>query len=164
MLIVAVRLRAVAGDGAWSTYALSDQAATQIARYVLPALTGPLLGVALGRWIRFPGVAFVVFLLLYGWASLGYIQSVGREDALALHMVLFAPVAYFLPSPDNGIPLITWYGTPWLFVGWQLCVSAVAILAAMLRGAEGIVRRRIVAGLIASSALGLAILALTVAL
>jgi hypothetical protein len=79
-------------------------------------------------------------------------------------MVLFAPVAYFLPSPDNGIPLITWYGTPWLFVGWQLCMCAVAILVAMLRGADGIVRRRIVTGLIASSALGLVMSALTVAL
>jgi hypothetical protein len=164
MLVVAVRLRAVAGDGAWSSYALSDQAATQIARYVLPALTGPLLGVALGRWIRFPGIAFVAFLLLYGWATLGYVLSAGRGDALVLHMVLFAPVAYLLPSPDSGIPLIAWYGTPWLFVGWQLCLSTVAVLVAMLRGADGIVRRRIVTGLIASSALGLVMYVLTVAL
>ena len=39
-------------------------------RSSIPSLGGPLLGVALGRWVRFPGAAFVLFLLLYGWVSL----------------------------------------------------------------------------------------------
>ena len=37
----------------------------------VPALGGPLLGVALGRWVRFPGAAFVLFLVLSGWVEPG---------------------------------------------------------------------------------------------
>ena len=44
--------------------------AVLVGQIVVPALGGPLLGVALGRWVRFPGAAFVLFLLLFGWVSL----------------------------------------------------------------------------------------------
>ena len=33
-------------------------------RSSIPSLGGPLLGVALGRWVRFPGAAFVLFLVI----------------------------------------------------------------------------------------------------
>ena len=40
-----------------------------VEQIVVPSLGGPLLGVALGRWARFPGAAFVLFLILFGWPS-----------------------------------------------------------------------------------------------
>ena len=47
---------------------------------VLPALGGPLLGVALGRWVRFPGAALALFLILYGWVILVTIVSLTHPD------------------------------------------------------------------------------------
>src|SRR5262249_12736428 len=41
--------------------------AVLVGQIVIPALGGPLLGVALGRWVRFPGAALVLFLLLSVW-------------------------------------------------------------------------------------------------
>ena len=33
-----------------------------------------------------------------------------------------------------------WRGSPWFFIGWQLALCAIAVLVALLRGAEGRVR------------------------
>ena len=49
--------------------------AVLIRQTVVPALGGPLLGVALGRWVRFPGAAFVLFLILYGWVTLTILHA-----------------------------------------------------------------------------------------
>ena len=46
-----------------------------------------------------------------------------------------------------------WRGSPWFFIGWQLALCAIAVLVALLRGAEGRLRTRII------QALGLASLA-----
>ena len=37
----------------------------------------------------------------------------------------------------------TWRGSPWFFIGWQLALCAIAVLVALLRGADGRVRLRI---------------------
>ena len=40
-----------------------------------------------------------------------------------------------------------WRGSPWFFIGWQLALCAIAVLVALLRGAEGHVRSRIIRAL-----------------
>jgi Ca2+/Na+ antiporter len=96
-----------------------------------------LLGVALGRWVRFPGAAFVLFLLLYGWVSLVTILSMSHQDSAPVAVLrLFAPFAFFTYTSDTGV-LTTWRGSPWFFIGWQLALCAIAVLVALLRGAEG---------------------------
>jgi hypothetical protein len=45
----------VPGDCSYGVLSPSDRAALLIGQTVIPALGGPLLGVALGRWVRFPG-------------------------------------------------------------------------------------------------------------
>ena len=56
-----------------------------------------------------------------------------------------------------------WRGSPWFFIGWQLALCAIAVLVAILRGAEGRVRTRIIralsiAGVVAAILLVLAAL------
>ena len=120
------------------------QVAVLVSQIVVPALGGPLLGVALGRWVRFPGAAFVAFLVLYGWVSLVTILSLSHPDSTAVTALrLFAPFAFFTYT-DNGAEVTTWRGSPWFFIGWQLALCAIAVLVAMLRGADGRVRARII--------------------
>jgi asparagine N-glycosylation enzyme membrane subunit Stt3 len=58
---------------------------------------------------------------------------------------LFSPFALFTLHSDAGVT--AWRGSPWFFLGWQLALCAIAVLAALLRGAEGRARSRIIANL-----------------
>jgi hypothetical protein len=119
------------------------QVAVLIGQIVVPTLGGPLLGVALGRWVRFPGAAFVLFLILYGWVTLVTILSMSHPDSAPVAVLrLFAPFAFFT-SAENGAGPTTWRGSPWFFLGWQLALCAIALLVALLRGAESRVRFRV---------------------
>jgi hypothetical protein len=56
---------------------------------------------------------------------------------------LFAPFAFVTPA-NNVSDVTTWRDPPWLFIGWQLTLCAIAVLVALQRGADGQVRARIV--------------------
>ena len=120
------------------------QVAVLVGQIVLPSLGGPLLGVALGRWIRFPGAAFVAFLFLFGWGNLSTVPSLTHPDSTAgTALRMFAPFTHFTFT-NNGTEMTTWRGSPWFFIGWQLALCAIAVLVALLRGAESRQRTQIV--------------------
>jgi hypothetical protein len=136
----------------YGPFSPSARVAVLVGQIVIPALGGPLLGVALGRWVRFPGAAFVLFLLIYGWVSLVTILSMSHANsALVAVLRLFAPFAFFTYTGDTnsvGNAVTAWRGSPWFFIGWQLALCAIAVLVALLRGAEGRVRSRIIQTLV----------------
>jgi hypothetical protein len=135
------------GDAAYGPFSPSARIAVLVGQIVIPSLGGPLLGVALGRWVRFPGAAFVLFLILYGWVSLVTILSFSHPDSAPVAVLrLFAPFAFFTYTGDTG-GVTAFRGSPWFFLGWQLALCAIAVLVALLRGAEGRVRSRIIRGL-----------------
>ena len=130
----------------YGAFSPSARIAVLVGQIVVPSLGGPLLGVALGRWVRFPGAAFVLFLVLSGWMNLVTFLSLSRPDSAAFTAVrLFSPFALFTLHSDAGVT--AWRGSPWFFIGWQLALCAIAVLAALLRGAEGRVRSRIIRAL-----------------
>jgi hypothetical protein len=130
----------------YGPFSPSARVAVLVGQIVMPALGGPLLGVALGRWVRFPGAAFVLFLLLSGWMELVTALTLARPDSAPVAVLrLFAPFALFTLHSDAGVT--AWRGSPWFFLGWQLALCAIAVLAALLRGAEGRVRSRIIRAL-----------------
>jgi hypothetical protein len=135
----------------YGPFSPSARVAVLVGQIVMPALGGPLLGVALGRWVRFPGAAFVLFLLIYGWVSLVTILSMSHANsALVAVLRLFAPFAFFTYTGDTnsaGNAVTAWRGSPWFFIGWQLALCAIAVLVALLRGAEGRLRSRIIRAL-----------------
>jgi hypothetical protein len=131
------------GARVYGAFSPPAQVAVLVGQIVVPSLGGPLLGVALGRWVRFPGAAFVLFLILYGWASLVTILSMSHPDSAAFAVLrLFAPFAFFTYM-KNVADVTTWRGSPWFFIGWQLALCATAVLVALLRGADGRVRFRV---------------------
>ena len=135
----------------YGPFSSSARVAVLVGQIVMPALGGPLLGVALGRWVRFPGAAFVLFLVLYGWVSLVTILSMSHPDSTFVAVLrLFAPFAFFTYTGDThsaGYAVTAWRGSPWFFIGWQLSLCAIAVLVALLRGAEGRVRSRVIRAL-----------------
>ena len=134
----------VQGDWSFGSRSLSDLVAAVLSQTVVPALGGPLLGVALGRWVRFPGTAIVSLLVLYGWVTLTYALAAANPYSVLTVMVrFFAPFAFFT-NEDNPGQVETWRGSPWFFVGWQLSLCAVAVIVALLRGADPELRSRLV--------------------
>jgi hypothetical protein len=132
----------------YGPFSPSARVAVLVGQIVIPALGGPLLGVALGRWVRFPGAAFVLFLILYGWVTLVTILSMSHQNSAFVAVLrLFAPFAFFTYTGDTGSGVTAWRGSPWFFTGWQLALCAIAVLVALLRGAEGPVRSRIIRAL-----------------
>ena len=144
----------------YGPFSPSARVAVLVGQIVVPALGGSLLGVALGRWVRFPGAAFVLFLLLYGWVSLVTILSMSHANsALVAVLRLFAPFAFFTLHSDAG-GVTAWRGSPWFFIGWQLALCAIAVLVALLRGAEEPVRSRIIRALAITGAAAVILLVL----
>jgi hypothetical protein len=132
---------------AYGPFSTSARIAVLAGQIMVPALGGPLLGVALGRWVRFPGAALVLFLILYGWVTLVTILALWHPDSAPVAALrLFAPFAFFTTT-GNTADVTAWRGSPWFFLGWQLALCAIAVLVALLRGAEGRVRLRIIRAL-----------------
>ena len=135
------------GDSVYGAFSPSAQVAVLVGQIVVPSLGGPLLGVALGRWVRFPGAAFVLFLVIFGWVELVTILALSHQDSAPVAVLrLFSPFAFFTVQADAG-GVTAWRGSPWFFIGWQLALCAIAILVALLRGAEGRARSRIIRAL-----------------
>jgi hypothetical protein len=133
-----------AGARVYGAFSPPAQVAVLVGQIVIPPLGGPLLGVALGRWVRFPGAAFALFLILYGWVSLVTILSMWHPDSTPVAVLrLIAPFAFFTLT-GNTAGVTAWCGSPWFFIGWQLALCAIAVLVALLRGAEGRARFRII--------------------
>src|SRR4029453_16697893 len=135
------------GDAAYGPFSPSARIAVLVGQIVVPSLGGPLLGVALGRWVRFPGAAFVLFLVIFGWVELVTILTLSRPDSAPIAVLrLFSPFAFFTLQADSG-GVTAWRGSPWFFIGWQLALCAIAVLVALLRGAEGRIRARVIRAL-----------------
>ena len=147
------------GDPVYGAFSPPARIAVLVGQIVIPSLGGPLLGVTLGRWVRFPGAAFVLFLLLCGWVILVMALTLARPDSAPVAVLrLFAPFALFTLHLDAGVT--AWRGSPWFFLGWQLAVCAIAVLVALLRGAEGRPRSRIIRALAIAGAAAVILLLL----
>jgi hypothetical protein len=134
----------------YGAFSRPAQVAILAGQIAVPALGGPLLGVALGRWVRFPGAEFVLFLIIFGWVNLVTVPSLFHPDSAPVTLLrLFSPFAFFTLHPLHGDPshITAWRGSPWFFLGWQLTLCAAAVLVALLRGADGRLRSRIIRAL-----------------
>jgi hypothetical protein len=148
------------GDAVFGPFSPSARIAVLIGQIVVPSLGGPLLGVALGRWARFPGAAFVLFLVIFGWVELVTILTIWHPDSAPITVLrLLSPFAFFTLHADAG-GVTAWRGSPWFFIGWQVALCAIAVLVALLRGAEGRARARIIRTLTIAGAAAVILLGL----
>lgn len=162
-LLLFVRIQPLDGSWRYGAFSPSDRMAVLLSQIVVPALGGPLLGIALARWVRFPGTAFVVFLLLYGWVSLVNVLAWAHGNSVPFVMLrFFAPFTFFTLT-DGPYNVDTWRGSPWFFVGWQLSLCALAVTVALLHGADARLKGRLIRVLIAAAAVTALMYGLTVA-
>ena len=131
------------GSHPYGEFGSVDQAMILVSQIVICGVGGPLLGVALGRWINFEWAGLAAFLVIFGWIQLTTILVAADPDSLPRTMLrMFSPFAFFLWVDDDGA-MVTWRGSPSMFLGWQLALCALAVTVALLRGAEGRRRRRL---------------------
>jgi hypothetical protein len=133
---------------AYGMFGPADRFTILAGQVAVSALGGPLLGIATARWARALWVLPVVVLTIGVWITLvtglAYTYP-GSFPVVALR--LFSPYAYFFDSPGGDGQVTTWRGSPGYFLGWQLALCGLALLAGLPRGATGPARRRLLGAL-----------------
>ena len=141
--------RAPQGFWTYGAFGSIDRAAVQVSQLLVPALGGPLLGIALGRWFRQVWVGPAALLVIVGWIELPEgLATTHQHSQVVTAMRLFAPYALFTVSDNGGQSVETWRGSPVAFLGWQLCLCALAAVVALLYRADPALRRRLINALL----------------
>ena len=153
-------------DFYYGTYDTVDRQVITIVLPVIVSFGGPLLGVAVGRWLRFPGAGLLALVTTLGWAQYASYIDLGNPPsgaARVLHML--TPYTAWANTDGDGEHEITVIrsltGSPTWFAMWALCLCGLAAVAAIWRGAEDAVRRRLVSS--AAVLLVVALVSLTLA-
>ena len=137
----------------YGTYGSFDRFVITVVVPVVACAGGPLLGVAVGRWLRFPGAALLSVLVVLIWSNIaayvpGNSSRFGHVDgsslfARVLHMA--TPYTAFATGDGDGehaTRVMTSYtGSPGWYAVWTLALCGLAVCAALWRGAAGEVRR-----------------------
>jgi hypothetical protein len=132
-------------DWLWGTFSWTDMVVVMAQQTVVATVGGTLLGVAAGRWWRFRGAGFVLLLSLAVWVFAMSTVAVLFEAAGVWTNLAraFAPVTFFQTTQINPDAVDTFAGSPGWYLMWLLALCALAGIAAVLHGAEGAVRARL---------------------
>jgi hypothetical protein len=149
----------------YGTYDRLEREVITMALPVVYALCGPLLGVAVGRWLRFPGAALLVIVVTVAWAELAaYIELANPSSAVSRTLHLLAPyTAWAITDGDGEQPMTvvrTLTGSPTWYAVWALCLCGLAAVAAMWRGADRAARHALLrsgAALVAAAVVALSL-------
>jgi len=157
-------------DFRYGTFGGLDRQVLTLVLPVVYAAGGPLLGVVVGRWLRFPGAPLLTVVALLAWsATLAYLPQSGSSSSALLRLLhVSAPyTAFAFSDGDNVHPITvvtTMPGAPLWFAVWAVALCGLAVCAALWRGASATVRTSVArAGLVlvAVAAIALALAATT---
>ncbi len=141
----------------------------QIITLLLPvvyAAGGPLLGVAVGRWLRFPGAPLLAMVGLLAWVgTCAYLpQSAASSSFLVRLLHEATPYTAFNYNNGDGehaITLVTTMpGSPLWFAVWAIALCGLAACAALWKGADHVARRQLARASAGLGAVALVALAL----
>jgi hypothetical protein len=146
--------------GTWSE---PERFAIFFGEVVVAAVGGPLLGIAAARWWRFPGAvaALVVSVLFVVLLGEGLADS-KPQATWAAAIRLLSPWAQFTSANSADDRVASWGGNPWFHLGWSVALCVLAVLGALLKGAEGAERKRLFNRGAAVGVVGLVLVALAV--
>jgi hypothetical protein len=131
---------------------------------VVAAAGGPLVGVLVGRWTRFPGAGLLAAVTLVGWVLLSTFGLGMRPSRWATLAELNAPLAQWASSDlASDDPTFLAAGSPWWHLAYITVLCGAAATAAMVRDAVGTRRTRLVRVLALLAVVAVACLALAVA-
>jgi hypothetical protein len=151
-------------DGWYPAVSTATVLAEVLAGGVVAAAGGPLVGVLVGRWTRFPGAGLLAAVAVVGWVLLSLFGFVMPPSRWATLVSLNAPFLLWVSSDVPGDEHL-WLaaGSPWWHLAYVTMLCGLAATAAMLRGAVGARRTRLVRVLAVLAVLALAALAFAVA-
>jgi hypothetical protein len=131
---------------------------------IVCAVGGPLFGVMVGRWTRFPGAGLVAAFVLFGCAMLATGSLAMSASRLGTLFHLWAPFVGWVSSnsPTHDDPWIAG-GSPLWHLAYLAMLCGLAACAAMLRGAWGRQRSRLIRVFVLLSVLAVVSLALAAA-
>jgi hypothetical protein len=159
-MYVAISVWPIPDSGAISS---ADRAAMLFVAVVY-AVGGPLVGVMVGRWTRFPGAGLVAAVVLVGWSMLGTVGLLMPASRIGSLVSLNAPFTTWT-SADGRHHEPYWVagGSPWWYLAYLTLLCGLAATAAMLHEASGAQRSRLVRVLVTLAVLAIAGLALAAA-
>ncbi len=135
----------------YAGYSATDRWWITILIPVVASAGGPLLGVLVGRWLRFRGATVLAVLGVLLWSQVGAYYPAQRFDAESLFartLHLFTPYTAFVETNAGGNApptLVTSYtGSAFWFLVWTVALCAMAATAAIAHGATGRLRRVVV--------------------
>jgi hypothetical protein len=123
----------------------TGELAAMLGAAVVYAVGGPLVGVMVGRWTQFPGAGLVASVLLVVWSVLGGFGNAMSASRLANLVHVNAPFTGWVTS-DGAAPEPLWVtgGSPGWYLAYITVLCGLAATVAMLRGASGAQRARLV--------------------
>jgi hypothetical protein len=135
-----------------------------LAAAVVCAVGGPLVGVMVGRWTRFPGAGLVAAVVLVGWVVLATGGLATPASRLSNLFHLNAPYAGWVSGDGPGEHPWIAGGSPIWYLVYISLLCGLAATAAMLHEASGrqrfrLVRLLVVVAVLAGTSLGLAVAA-----
>ena len=108
------------------------------------AVGGPLFGVLVARWVRFPGSALVAVVVLAGWVLAGTVALALPPSRVAGTLLHLSAPTKLGPSAD-GPRSPAWIagGSPGWYLGYLLMLCGLAVTAALLPSTTGPRRGRL---------------------
>ena len=147
--------------GPYSAAISSTNHAAMLSAGVVYAMGGPLVGVMVGRWTRFPGAGLVAAVVLVGWSLLGTFGLLMSASRVGTLVHLNAPFTTWVSSDSPAAASWVAGGSPGWYLIYVTLLCGVAASAAMLHEAWGAQRSRLVR--VWAVLVGLALLALALA-
>ena len=127
------------------------------------AVGGPLFGVLVARWARFPGAGLTAVVVLAGWALLATVSLALPPSRAGTLLHLSAPFTGWVSADGPRRPAWVAGGSPGWYLAYLVLLCGLAVTAALLPGTTGPRRRRVLQVLgalavVAIGCLGLAVL------
>jgi hypothetical protein len=159
-VIVAWHVEPMAWANVWDHFSAVERDAMMVAG-ALAGLGGPVLGVCLGRWWRWPGAALLATVVLVAWSIL---TLVPWDSPLGNIWHMTSPFVLWYSGANEDPTLDVLGGSPTLRLLYLIALIGLAATTALLHGATGPRReqlRRWFLGLAAAAVVGLLVAALT---
>jgi hypothetical protein len=131
---------------------------------IVCAVGGPLFGVMVGRWTRFPGAGLLAAFVLFGWVMLSTVSLAMSASRIGTLIHVAAPSVGWVSSnsPTFEAPWIAG-GSPLWHLVYITLLCGLAATAAMLHDAWGTQRAKLIRVFVLLSVLALVSLALAAA-
>jgi hypothetical protein len=132
-VLVAWHVEPMAWTTGWDHWSAPERDAMLVAG-ALAGLGGPVLGVCLGRWWRWPGAPLLATVILVAWAIL---STAPWDSRLGNVWHMTSPYVLWYSGTDSDAVNEALGGSPVWRLGYLLVLIALAAVTALLHGSDG---------------------------